>query len=81
MGLHTAFLISGANGVIGTLWKVHDDVAIEFASEFYTRWTRDVGTTAPEIFTASQQVIRERYNKLGMWAPHAFFGTAIASHN
>ena len=74
MGLHTAFLLSGARGVIGTLWKVHDDVAVDLAGDFYQRWTRDIDTSASEIFTACQRVIRERYPKLGMWAPHAFFG-------
>ena len=75
MGLHTAFLLSGAKGVIGTLWKVHDDVAVDLAADFYQGWTRDIDTPAAEIFTSSQRVIRERYPKLGMWAPHAFFGT------
>jgi tetratricopeptide (TPR) repeat protein len=73
LSLPAAALFRGSRNVISTLWKVRDDVAIDFASQFYGRWLTDqegVGRAAQ----ATQRDLKDSYQKLHLWAAHAVFG-------
>jgi hypothetical protein len=74
IGLHTAFLLAGADGVIGTLWKGHDDIAVDLAAEFYAGCAKNPAAHPASVFTASQRRLYHKYKEPGMWAVHAYFG-------
>jgi CHAT domain-containing protein len=39
--LAVAFIVAGAPSVVGTFWKVEDDLCPVMAEEFYRRWVGD----------------------------------------
>ncbi len=52
-GLQRAFLRAGARGVIATLWPIEDVYAVQFATEFYGRYT--AGTAAAQALGETQR--------------------------
>jgi CHAT domain-containing protein len=50
-----AFQLAGYQSVIGTLWPVRDDVAVQVTREFYSRLT-EKGTKSPQTSLAAQNL-------------------------
>ncbi|HVF40978.1 MAG TPA: CHAT domain-containing protein [Gemmatimonadaceae bacterium] len=71
--LAQAFLYSGAQNVIATLWRIDDEGAAFFASRFY-RWLRTL--PPPEALAAAQGDMRrdERYKAPYYWAAYQLTG-------
>lgn len=74
LSLPTAALLRGSRNVIGTLWKVRDDVAIDFASQFYGQWLGHADRGASWAAHATQRDLKRSYQELYLWAAHAVFG-------
>jgi CHAT domain-containing protein len=75
-----AFQIAGFRHVVGTLWSVHDQVAAEFAAEFYDRLTAG-GTLPPRTERSALalhdaiRALRVRYRETPvLWAAHTHTG-------
>jgi CHAT domain/TPR repeat len=73
LGLPSALLHAGARQVIGTLWQVEADVALEFASTFYRDWQLVPDSTA-SIVLRVQRRLRELSTDIFTWGAHAVFG-------
>ena len=58
LSLAYAFLAGGASAVIATRWKVPDDTAYAFASEFYRRWFAE-GTDLEHAFHLTVQSLQK----------------------
>ncbi|MFN6946148.1 MAG: CHAT domain-containing protein [Cytophagaceae bacterium] len=64
-GLQRAFLISGANSVIMTLFKVDDNVTTELMTFFYNQWIKT--GDKKEAFLSAKKYIREKYDNPIYW--------------
>jgi CHAT domain-containing protein len=81
LGLTTAFLQSGANSVIATLWLSEYDASVQFSESFYRHAFLDENNISGEhtifdAFTAAQREYREKAGEdLSVWAPFVYYGT------
>jgi hypothetical protein len=73
LGLPSALLHGGARQVIGTLWQVEANAAVDFASAFYRDW-RLVPDSTASIVLRTQRRLRERSTDIFTWGAHAVFG-------
>ncbi len=73
LGLASALLYGGARQVVGTLWQVDAEAAVDFASAFYHDWRSSTASTA-SIVLRTQQRMRERFTDMFSWGAHAVFG-------
>jgi CHAT domain-containing protein len=78
--LTSAFHLAGYQNVIGTLWPIGDQAAIELAIDFYTGLTRE-GTSPPDTSLAASALhgavrnLRARYlASPAFWAAHTHTG-------
>lgn len=74
LSLPTAALIRGTQSVVGTLWKVRDDVAVRFAQAFYHALDAGGATPPGRAVAEAQRVLRDANPELALWAAHATFG-------
>jgi hypothetical protein len=72
LSLPIELLKKGVIAVIGTLWPVHDDSAIEFARAFYRNLLGGRGTSIGEAFHIARKILRER--KDPNWANYVLYG-------
>ena len=72
LGLASAFLLSGARAVLGTLWSVRDDEAEEFSKEFFANLSG--GRTASAAVAAAQSTLRARGRPPAAWAAFVLLG-------
>ncbi|MBK9063738.1 MAG: CHAT domain-containing protein [Acidobacteria bacterium] len=72
LGLSSAFLLSGARAVLGTLWAVRDDEAEEFSKAFYANLAG--GRTASAALAATQRNLRARGRPPAAWAAFVLLG-------
>ena len=71
-GLARAFLGAGAIGFIGPLWEITDDLAAEFANEFYKKVIDDhlsVGEAIKEV----KSELKTKYSHI-LWATFNYYG-------
>ena len=70
-----AFLAAGARQVIGALWEVEEESALQFAREFYSDWKMAEKTTAKVVLDV-QKKIRSTTGKSDpyYWGPQTTFG-------
>ena len=73
LGLPSALLYGGARQVIGTLWPVDTEAAVNFAATFYPDWRSSADSTA-SIVLRTQTQMRERFTDMFSWGAHAVFG-------
>ncbi len=55
-GLARSFLLSGARGVVASLWQVDDRATTTFMEAFYAEWM--AGASEDEALSAAQEVVR-----------------------
>jgi CHAT domain-containing protein len=72
LGLSSAFLLSGARAVLGTLWSVRDDEAEEFTKAFTRSLAR--GRTAATAVADAQRFLRSRGWPPAAWAAFVLLG-------
>lgn len=72
LGLSSAFLLSGARAVLGTLWSVRDDEAEEFAKVFTAGLAG--GRTAAAAVAEAQRILRARGRPPAAWAAFVLIG-------
>lgn len=71
-GIARAFLGSGAIGFIGPLWEITDDLAAEFADEFYKKvFTENL--SVGEAIKAVKTELKEKYPHI-LWATFNYYG-------
>ena len=76
--LSDAFLLSGAGGVVATLWRIDDEGAAYFAERFYRHvMTRD---PAEALVMAQRELIgHPRWGDPYYWAPYSLNGDGVRS--
>lgn len=72
LGLSSAFLLSGARAVLGTLWSVRDDEAEEFSKAFFAHLSG--GRTASAALAGAQKTLRARGRPPAAWAAFVLIG-------
>jgi hypothetical protein len=71
-GIARAFLGSGAIGFVGPLWEITDDLAAEFADEFYKKvFTENL--SVGEAIKAVKTELKEKYPHI-LWATFNYYG-------
>ncbi|MDV9196887.1 CHAT domain-containing protein [Streptomyces sp. Wh19] len=71
-GLPAAFLLAGAQAVVGCLWPVHPDVATLFFSELYDRIRAGAGRLS--AFRDAQLTTRGRFPAYRDWGSFSYTG-------
>ena len=71
-GLSEAFLLAGAQNVLGSLWRVSDDAAQEYMKRFYQAYVSRNETPAASAQAAALEMSRDP--KFG----HPYFWAAFA---
>lgn len=72
MSLASPFLTAGVPGVIGTLWKVHDDAARSLAVALHERLA--AGAVPAAALRDAQRVVRDASGHTADWAAFVLFG-------
>ena len=72
LGLSSAFLLSGARAVLGTLWSVRDDEAEEFSKVFFAHLSG--GRSASAALAGAQRTLRARGRPPAAWAAFVLVG-------
>jgi len=72
-GMATAFLTSGVDAYIGTLWPVHDEVASELAIAFYEKIFKGK-TVGLALRDAKKNVFSKHGNLTNTWASFVLYG-------
>jgi CHAT domain-containing protein len=84
--LTAGMLAAGYRGVVGTMWRISDNHAPEFATEFYKYLLRESGlkgldsTRAAYALDYATRTVRERLEEHGIekalltWVPYVHFG-------
>lgn len=77
-GLATAFIASGAQAVVGTLWPVEDAASVEFVRRFYA--AMDEGRDAASALARAQLGMKAtaRWNAPAAWAGFVLLGDPAA---
>jgi CHAT domain-containing protein len=74
--LGDAFLLSGARGVVATLWRIDDAGAADFADRFYRHL--ESGDPAEALAMAQRELMAEkRWDDPYYWAPYALTGDGV----
>jgi CHAT domain-containing protein/Flp pilus assembly protein TadD len=71
-GLQRAFLVSGTNAVIMSLWKVDDEATQMLMTTFYSEWMK--GGDRHQAFKAAQHKLKEKYNFPYYWGAFLLVG-------
>jgi CHAT domain-containing protein len=71
-GLASAFLASGANAVVGTLWPVGDEASAEFTKRFYR--ALESGGGAAGALAEAQRQLRKEGSDASNWAGFVVLG-------
>jgi CHAT domain-containing protein/tetratricopeptide (TPR) repeat protein len=75
--LGDAFLLSGARGVVATLWRIDDEGAADFADRFYRQLGRH--DPAEALALAQRELLAEkRWANPYYWAPYTLTGDGVA---
>lgn len=72
-GLTDAFLVAGAKGVVGSLWRVDDDAAAQLMTEFHATY-RESGDAARALRNAQVKLLRSGNGRAGIWAAFRLAG-------
>jgi len=77
--LTTAFQLAGFPHVIGTMWEINDQLAVEVARTFYARLQTSAGaldvTRAAEALHSSVRAIRNKFPNIpSLWAAYLHAG-------
>ena len=67
-GLQRAFRIAGVKNLIMTLWKVNDEVSMQFFTRFYTYWIQDQMTLSQAFYTAQKDLRHQYPDSPYLWA-------------
>lgn len=67
-GLQRAFKLAGTEYIIMSLWKIPDDVTVEFIDTFYRIWFSDEAPDVRDAFLEAQRKIKEKYHEPYYWA-------------
>jgi CHAT domain-containing protein len=74
--LGDAFLLSGARGVVATLWRIDDAGAAGFAERFYRNLERH--DPAEALAMAQRELMNEkRWDNPYYWAPYTLTGDGV----
>ena len=73
IGLQDAFLVSGADHVVGGLWEVNEYVGTRFSESFYRLVA--AGRDVAAAVVSAQRELRLLTKDPFCWAPHACFGS------
>lgn len=71
-GMTRAFLLTGARGVIASMWPVDDFVTAELMQAFYQN--RADGMTNAQALTAAKRMIQDNYGDTYLWAGFVLIG-------
>lgn len=71
-GLASAFILGGAQGLIGTLWPVHDEGSRQFAATFYDRLL--AGEAIGEVLRLTRANLRQQRPLDPLWAAFVLYG-------
>jgi CHAT domain-containing protein len=71
--LAQAFLYAGAKNVVATLWRIEDQGAAAFATEFYRR-LEGLGPAGALAAAQREMMLRESYSAPHYWAPYQIAG-------
>jgi CHAT domain-containing protein len=71
-GMTRAFLLTGARGVIASMWPVDDYITSELMQAFYAN--RASGMTNVQALTAAKRTIYENYGDTYLWAGFVLIG-------
>ncbi|MBF0464272.1 MAG: CHAT domain-containing protein [Nitrospirae bacterium] len=76
INLTAAFVQSGANNVISTLWLAHNEACIRFSEVFYKNLFTEKKSPMIEVFTESIRTLKnQHYEKISIWGTFSFIGT------
>lgn len=67
-GLQRAFRIAGAKNLIMTLWKVNDEVSMQFFTKFYTYWIQDKMSLSKAFYSAQKDLRQQYPDSPYLWA-------------
>lgn len=71
-GLQRAFLVSGANNLIMSLWKVSDEATQELMLDFYSQWL--VTKDKVSAFRQAQLELKKKYDSPFYWGAFVMIG-------
>ncbi len=71
-GLQRAFLVSGANNLIMSLWKVNDEATQELMVGFYTHWLSTKDKSA--AFQQAQLELKKKFESPFYWGAFVLIG-------
>jgi CHAT domain-containing protein len=71
--LAQAFLYAGARNVVATLWRIEDQGAAVFATEFYRR-LGELGSSGALAAAQRAMMLRESHSAPHYWAPYQIAG-------
>lgn len=74
-GLAEAFIKSGVNVYVGTMWEVDDEAARVFAETVYERMTADGSDLGEAMVRARKEVLRRFGFAEPTWASYVLYGT------
>jgi CHAT domain-containing protein len=76
LGLARAFLLSGAQAVLVTLWNVSDESSHIFMEEFYKCYAVENHNASRAVLKAQAELRKSRFNHPYFWAPYVLYGSA-----
>lgn len=75
VGLTQSFLLSGANGISVSLWKIADESTAQFMSGMYGKSTQENMPYHKSLTAMKRQFIKEgKYSSAFYWAPFVYYG-------
>ena len=74
LGLPAALLYGGARQVVGTIWPVETEPALDFAVKFYDEWQQRPQATTAEIVINVQKQLRTKFDDVFAWGAYSVFG-------
>lgn len=75
LGLSGIALKSGARSVLGTLWSIHDEVALRLIPSFYEQLSNPSVTKAQALQRAQLELLRgDEFQDPSFWAPFILVG-------
>jgi CHAT domain-containing protein len=76
-GLRRAFVLSGAKGLVMSLWKVPDEETRKLMVDFYKRIDSQPGQSHAETLRAAQLAMKEDYPNPFYWGAFIYEGDPV----
>lgn len=74
--LSSSWLLAGAKNVIGSHWRIHDEVAVEMCDAFYKHYHAAIDVPAGEALLSAQRQIAQSHPADALWAPYVCHGAS-----